>query len=125
MKAQPYLQDIRDGFLHTVDIFSDFKWHLYSEAPGGWDDFRKFTSPGIRALQSYSLRKGETPLSDVSESEVPFNVPFYVGRAFGAVVAIGTFGLASRGLAAWAKVERKDEPKIKRYYQRLGGRVDF
>lgn len=126
-----YLRDFADGFLSSADRISVMRYEHGKLDPRKWEDYRKRTSPGIRAIQSYSLRDARS-LGDkdfIPESrfvrEARRELAYYMfgsdgfvtGQHIGNVAMIS--GIVPLGFYLFSMWERTRENRIRKHFEKL------
>lgn len=134
MSLKPYWRDFTDGFLSAADRISVMSYQTRNTDPRVWEDYRKTTSPGVRAIQSYTLRdscltgdEGFVPdgrsvgsvRKDIRAAYGFGSDGFLTGQGVGIFAVIASLGMLPVGFRIYAAIERRKEDRIKKHFNSL------
>ena len=139
MPYKSFWRDFADGFLSAADRFSVMRYEHSRIDPRKWDDFKVSTSPGIRAVQSYSLRDahalGDKNFVPDSKSvkaarkelgaEYGFGSDgFLFGQGIGTFTTMISLGLVPVGFYMFSGWEKAREKRVRNYFEKLQQEID-
>lgn len=106
--------------------------------PRKWEDYRRTTSPGVRAIQSYTLRDaylmGDTGFVPDSESvksvknelriEYGFGSDgFLTGQSIGTFATMASLGVLPLGFFVYSSLARRNQAKNKKHFDELAREI--
>ncbi len=134
MPYKSFWRDFADGFLSTADMISVYRYQIGETDPRIWADYKRTTSPGVRAIQSYALRDacalGDTGFVPDSRSvkavkrelkpEYGFGSDgFLMGQGFGNFAAGASVGVVPIVFYLFSKWEKTRERRIGKHFKNL------
>ncbi|MBI4176734.1 MAG: hypothetical protein HY516_00025 [Candidatus Aenigmarchaeota archaeon] len=134
MPYKSFWRDFADGFLSAADRISVMRYEHSKLDPRKWEDYRRTTSPGVRAIQSYTLRDayllGDLDFVPDSKSvkavkkelriEYGFGTEgFLTGQGAGTFVAMISLGSVPFGFWIYSAIERRKEDRVRRHFNNL------